>query len=89
MSHARCTTCDRRLLEHDCQAMLAINDQQSLWSGPLAYDLKTEDGTTDLYCADCLAGQAEAAQERRDADYYGGSGPVTLEETMAAARRLK
>ena len=88
MTHARCTTCDTRLTALDRHAMQIINDEHALWAGPLAYDLDSEDGTTDLYCADCLAGQAEAAQERRDADYYGGDSP-TLVDQMESARRLK
>lgn len=31
--------------------------------------------------------QAEAAYERQLSDYYGGDGPVTVREQLAAARR--
>ena len=40
-------------------------------------------------CDDCLTNAAEAAHERMLADYYGGSGPVTLNEQYQAAAQMK
>lgn len=46
------------------------------------------DGST--YCGEaCLDATAERAQERSDADYYGGDGPQTLAESMEVARRMR
>lgn len=39
----------------------------------------------DDHISDC----AERAEQRAMADYYGGNGPVTPEELMAEARKLK
>jgi hypothetical protein len=88
MAHARCTDCDNRITHYDRAAMEAINaDYRAHGATPL-YDMDDEDSVDDLYCVDCLDRQAEAAQERRDSDYYGGDSP-TLGETMEWARRLK
>lgn len=43
-----------------------------------------------LYCSDdCRDNASEAAYERSMEDYYGGGGPVTIDEQCAAARAQK
>jgi hypothetical protein len=42
------------------------------------------------FCSDdCRDNASEAAYERSMEDYYGGSGPATISEQLAAARALK
>lgn len=40
-------------------------------------------------CDDCLTTESEAAHERMLEDYYGGSGPVTVQEQYDAAAKVK
>ena len=40
-------------------------------------------------CDSCATSEDEAAYERSCADYYGGSGPVTLNEQYQAAAAVK
>lgn len=41
------------------------------------------------YCDDCWSDLSEAAHERWLEDYYGGSGPVTIQEQYDAAAKVK
>lgn len=45
----------------------------------------TADETGEVLCESCATSRAEAAHERMLEDYYGGSGPVTLDEHYQAA----
>lgn len=40
-------------------------------------------------CDDCCSDAAEAAHERFLEDYYGGSGPVTIQEQYDAAVKAR
>lgn len=42
----------------------------------------------ETICDDCTQNQAEAAHERMLSDFYGGSGPVTMDERMSAAAKV-
>jgi len=46
-------------------------------------------GGGGFLCDDCCTSAAEAAYERMLSDYYGGSGPVTLQEQYNAASDWK
>lgn len=46
-------------------------------------------GTGECDCDDCMSDAAEAAYERRCEDFYGGSGPVTMDEQHRAAWQQK
>ena len=47
------------------------------------------DDLGEVVCADCETTRNEAAYERSLEDYYGGSGPVTLDEQYQAAAAIK
>jgi hypothetical protein len=40
-------------------------------------------------CDDCVQDESESAHERWVADYYGGSGPSTVQERYQAAAEQK
>jgi hypothetical protein len=40
-------------------------------------------------CDDCVSDEAEAAHERMLSDYYGGSGPVTIQERYNEAAQQR
>lgn len=46
-----------------------------------------EQGDGYQLCDDCRSDEAEAAHERFLEDYYGGSGPVTIQEQYQAAAK--
>ena len=46
-------------------------------------------GGGGFVCDNCLSSLSEAAHERMLEDYYGGSGPVTLQEQYDAAAAIK
>jgi hypothetical protein len=48
-----------------------------------------QDYTGEVLCDDCRDTLAEAAHERFLEDYYGGSGPVTIQEQYDAAAKVK
>ena len=48
-----------------------------------------EDAYGEFVCSDCLDNEAEAAYERQCEDYYGGSGPKSLQQQQIEAWRLK
>lgn len=47
------------------------------------------DVTGEVTCEDCEQARAEAAHERMMEDYYGGSGPQTINEQYQAAVRQR
>lgn len=49
----------------------------------------TEDEFGSVLCENCRTSEAEAAHERMLEDYYGGSGPVTLNERSQAEAAIK
>ena len=49
----------------------------------------TEDRWGTKLCDSCATSHDEAAYERSLEDYYGGSGPVTLQEQYDAAAAIK
>jgi hypothetical protein len=51
--------------------------------------LATEEHMGEPYCSNCLSAMSEAAYARMCEDYYGGSGPVTINEQYDAAVKQK
>lgn len=49
------------------------------------YTLATEERNGEALCASCATSHDEAAYERSLSDYYGGSGPQTINEQYNAA----
>lgn len=84
MSH---DTIDTRLCEACGQWQEHCQCKHCEGCGNVALDAEPLDA--DDLCENCAQSKAEAAYEAYLSNYYGGSGPITDAEHLAAAQRLK
>jgi hypothetical protein len=52
---------------------------------PVMFECEHCEGKGECDCEDCMSAASEAAYERQCEDFYGGSGPPTMDEQHRAA----
>lgn len=77
---ATCLHCDGEgEFEHpfigNCASIIAESPP-----APVMFECEHCDGSGECECDDCTNAASEAAWERRCEDFYGGSGPLSLDE---------